>query len=427
MLYAAVRPLAAIALKVFLRKVTLSHTERIPRGKPVILAANHPTAFMEPCVLACFLDRPLYFLVRGDIFVKKFYISLLRALHMLPVYRLKDRGYKFVKANFETFDTCYDALHACKTIMVLAEGNTIAEKRLRPLKKGTARVAFGTIDKYPDIEDVYVVPVGVNFDYMDRFRAEVMVDFGEPLSVRSYYAQYYANNNEGIETFTTGLAQRMKALLVNIERMEDETLTEHLLLMARSARPAALLPVLGQNPELLQEEMAIADAVNALPKAERTARAAQCKAYFDAIEQAGVDDRTVLENRAPGAGETAGIMLGTPLFLAGYLLNYLPGRIARYLADTQVKSVEFYAPVMLAAAMLLYFVYFIALAALGFRLWGWWGLGATALVAALGYFAVLYREAFSAWRKRLRWRRLSRAERERLQGLRPVPARTGAL
>ncbi len=426
MLYYIVRPLAAVALQVFLRKITISHAERIPRNKPVILASNHPTAFMEPCILACFLDRPLYFLVRGDIFVKSFYIRLLRALHMLPVYRLKDRGYKFVKANFETFDACYDALHACKTIMILAEGNTVAEKRLRPLKKGTARLAFGTIDKYPDIEEVYVVPVGVNFTYMDRFRAEVMVDFGEPISVRSYYAQYYANNNEGIDTFTADLARRMKASLVGIDRKEDEALTEHLLLMVRSARPANLLPVLGRDPALLHEEMSIADAVNAMPEAEKAARAMECKAYFDALQKAGVDDRAVLENKLPAVVETAGILLGASLFLAGYLLNFIPSRIARHIADTRVRSVEFYAPVMLAVALVLFLVYYIVLAILSIRMWGPYGLAATALMAAAGYFAVLYRDAFSTWRNRMRWRRLSRVDRERVQELRTPPPAQGS-
>lgn len=418
MLYAFLRPFATIALKVFLRKITLTHTERIPRGKPVILAANHPTAFMEPCVLACFLDRPLFFLVRGDIFVKKFYIYLLRALHMLPVYRLKDRGYKFVKANFETFDACYDALHACKTIMILAEGNTIAEKRLRPLKKGAARLAFGTIDKYPDIEDVFVVPVGVNFTYMDRFRAEVMVDFGEPVSARSYYARYYANNNEGIDAFTADLARRMKERIVCIDRKEDEALAEGLLLMARSSRSAALLPVFGRDFALLQEEMAVADSVNAMAETERASLAEKCNDYFSALERSGVDDRAVLESRPPGAGETAGIVFGAPLFTAGYLLNYIPGRIARYIADTRVRSVEFYAPVMLAAALVLYLIYYISIVALGLRQWGWWGLVVAVLVATAGYFAVLYRDAFRAWRHRMRWGRLSKAEKERLRALR---------
>ena len=69
-LYPIVRPLAALAIKTFFRKIHLSNMDRVPSDRPVILAANHPTAFMEPCILACYMDRPLHFLVRGDFFSK---------------------------------------------------------------------------------------------------------------------------------------------------------------------------------------------------------------------------------------------------------------------------------------------------------------------------------------------------------------------
>ncbi|HKK79894.1 MAG TPA: 1-acyl-sn-glycerol-3-phosphate acyltransferase, partial [Phaeodactylibacter sp.] len=100
MLYYFVRPIAKLGLWVLYRHIHLSHTENIPRDKPVILAANHPTAFIEPCVLACFLRRPLYFLVRGNLFKKPLYDFLLRSLHMLPIFRLKDGGYGKLKHNY---------------------------------------------------------------------------------------------------------------------------------------------------------------------------------------------------------------------------------------------------------------------------------------------------------------------------------------
>lgn len=32
--------------------------ENLDWEKPLILAANHPTAFIEPCILACWLPKP---------------------------------------------------------------------------------------------------------------------------------------------------------------------------------------------------------------------------------------------------------------------------------------------------------------------------------------------------------------------------------
>ena len=74
MIYSFVRPIAAYALKIFFRKIYFTNRDRIPKGKPLILAINHPTAFIEPCILACFLPIKLHFLVRGDLFKKPLFI-----------------------------------------------------------------------------------------------------------------------------------------------------------------------------------------------------------------------------------------------------------------------------------------------------------------------------------------------------------------
>jgi glycerol-3-phosphate O-acyltransferase/dihydroxyacetone phosphate acyltransferase len=399
MLYHLVRPLATVALKIFFRKISITNMERVPSNRPVILAVNHPTAFMEPCILACTLDRPLYFLVRGDVFAQPFYAAVLKAFHMLPMYRLKDRGYKFVKENFQTLDACFDALHENKTIMILAEGTTKAEKRLRPIKKGTARLAFGVLDKYPDMEDVYVVPVGVNFDYMDRFRAEVMIDFGVPIQVRDYYEVYQTNNAEGTDRFTEELSGRMRALIVSVENESDDTLAEQLLVMERSRRRFSLWPVLGNNAELLRQEQAVADFVNQLSSQDNAALTDRCGRYFEALQKAGISDRAVAESKKDSLAEKLFLMAGMPVFVVGFIFNYLPARLARYIVDKQIESVEFYAPVMLVVAMGAYLLYYggwwLAL--------GWQGMWILPLLAIAGYLSVLYKDFFQVWNHRRKW------------------------
>lgn len=411
MLYYLVRPLATVALRVFLRHIRLAGTEHIPREKPVVLAVNHPTAFMEACLLACFLDRPLYFLVRGDIFVKPLYIKLLRALHMLPMYRLKDRGYAFVKANFETFDACFEALRARKTIMILAEGHTRAEKRLQPLKKGTARLAFGAIDKYPELEDVYIVPVGVNFDYVDRAGADAIVSFGAPMSARVFYEQYRHNSIEGTEAFTNELARRMRQQMVIVQDKADDTLAERLLVMARSEMP-------GNAPQRLQTEMTTTQRLNTLPDDDKAALAQMTQTYFDALANARLDDRAVFENRKPQWQALPLLALALPLTWLGRLFHWPPAALAKYIADTRVRSIEFYAPVWLAVALALFLLYYIAWGAVAGMLWGAWGLLALLALAFLGYAEIHLRAWLRRWLLRWRWSRTAAKTQRQLTDMR---------
>ena len=358
MLYKIVRPIAKQGIRIFFRKLHLSNTHRIPQGKPVILAANHPTGFMEPCVLACFLDQPLHFLVRGNMFKKKRHNAVLRALNMLPVYRIQDRGYKFVKSNYETFDFCYDALHEGKTLMILAEGRAEHEKRLRPLKKGTARIAFGTIERYPDIEDVYVVPVGVNYTYAEYPRTDIMIDFGEPIRIREYEEAYRQNPNQTAADFTDELSRRMAERIVIIEKESDEALTEYLLRIDRTHRLEPALPFLTNQETPLRAEKAVADRVNAMPDSTAKATLLQkAQQYFKRIDAIGTDDAALVKGKRPSFGAWLLLALGLPFFIIGYAANILPYLLARRIARQRVRRTEFYTSVLWAVSMGAFLLY----------------------------------------------------------------------
>ena len=266
MLYRMVRPLAAIAIKTNFKKIYLSNTERIPKGKPVILAANHPTAFMEPCILACFLDRPLYFLVRGDFFKQPLFAYLLRKLHMLPVYRMRDGGYKNLKNNYSTFESCSQALKDNKTIMIMAEGSAIHEKRLRPIRKGCARIALGALERFPELEEVYVVPVGVNYTYADRPRSEVMIDFGEPILAKNCWPQYEENPQIAITNLTNQLKEALEKNVIIVAAQHDEVIAEQLLQLSRNNQSVSIFPTIQRENSALRREKAITDQLNHLPE-----------------------------------------------------------------------------------------------------------------------------------------------------------------
>ena len=50
-------------------------------------------------------DQSIYTLARGDVFKKPFYIRLLTAVKLLPVYRISE-GAENLGINYDTFATC---------------------------------------------------------------------------------------------------------------------------------------------------------------------------------------------------------------------------------------------------------------------------------------------------------------------------------
>ena len=400
MLYFIIRPIARIAFGTYFRKIFLSGVENIPKDAGVILAANHPTAFIEPCVLACWLDRPLHFLVRGDLFNKPFYARLMRGLHMLPLFRQDESGIQAVRDNYKVLDAMSQALGEGKTVMVLAEGNTRHEKRLRPIRKAVARLAFNAASQFPD-KEIYVVPVGVNYTYSERFRSEAMIEFSEPMRLSEYRKLYEEKPPRALREFTRELAERLSRKVIIIDRKEDEELIERLFVMHRTERQdGPLWPVSLSDGSRFRMEKAIADAVNAMDEERKKQLSEKVDAYWEKLASSGLNDWSVYRKRSMHIGRWLFLILGFVPFALGYLFNYFILWAGHKLSMSKVKRVEFQASVAIGASMGFYLLYLILLMAFGGVLWGWKGaLGAFA-VPLLGYFSLFYWEKKRSW---LQW------------------------
>lgn len=401
MLYSFVRPIARLGLKAFYRKIYVSHAERMPRDKPVFLASNHPTAFIEPCLMACFLDRPLFFLVRGNLFQKKIFDQLLRSLNMLPIYRRKDGGYSKVKNNYETFQSVFKALRGNRTVMILIEGSTIQVKRLRPLKKGTARMAFGAISTY-DLEEVYIVPGGVNFTYAERPRSEVMIEIGEPVKAKDYMEEYLHNANKAILELTNAVKPALEECLVNIENPDHDAVVEGLLQMQRSTFVEPRFPVFSSDSRRFAMEKAVAQKINEADSGALAELEVAVEDYFEHLGQFGLEDRTLVRRDQPPAAWP--LWLGFPIFALGYVFNkplLYPGK---YLSENRVKTHEFIMPVRWAANLGAYLLATIAVVVTTLAVQWWWLPVAYLGVLFAGYFSLYYLEYRFEYRQHRRLR-----------------------
>lgn len=417
MLYYFVRPITRLAIYLYYRKLHLTNFHKIPRNKAVILASNHPTAFMEPCMMAVFMPQPLHFLVRGDFFQKPIFNFLLRSLKMVPIYRMIDLGYKGLKNNYATFSACYTALHRHQTIMIFPEGNTTHEKRLRPLQKGIGRIVAGTFQEYPDLEELYVVPVAVNFTYADQPRGHAMIDIGDPIPTRELFDK---NAAAATTNLTRALQTALEDRLVIIRDEADEQVAEQLLLMHRSERPETVFPIRDAAISALQHEKSVTDQLNLLSPAAKNSLKSACQHYFDSLAEYQLEDRVVAQN-LPQAQWLRFIFILTalPAYL-GRIFAALPVAIGWHIRKTKVERAEFFSPILLASLMgafLLYYLLWLVVSAIT----GFWYLLWYALL--LGGFAVidLFRRELGQRlqllgnKKRVPPEQLERLQKERLR------------
>ena len=167
--------LSRLALPIWCRRLTINKPELLKEKGPLLIASNHPDSFLDSVLLDTIFKQPVWSLARGDVFKKPFYIKLLTALKILPVYRTSE-GVENLSENYKTFEECIAIFKKKGIITIYSEGKCINEWHLRPLKKGTARLAVKAWDENIPLK---ILPVGINYSSFSRFGKNIFLNFGE--------------------------------------------------------------------------------------------------------------------------------------------------------------------------------------------------------------------------------------------------------
>jgi len=216
MIYAFIRLWATIFLRLYFRKTIVYGHENVPSDGPLILASNHPSAFLEASVLATVMKRPVHFLVRGDMFNPKFQF-VFNWTKQIPIYRQKD-GISNLRKNASSFDLTYKKLAEGESVLIFPEAKTTLEKKMRPIQRGTAHLAFGTLPHMKSGDSLFVQPVGVNFTEPRLPGTDVVIKFGRPFITENGTR----DDRDAIERFTEQLSQSMDPLIIQVKDDQEK-------------------------------------------------------------------------------------------------------------------------------------------------------------------------------------------------------------
>ncbi len=390
-LYNILKPIVNIGVKYFFKKIYFHNAHHIPSDKPVLIASNHPSVFLEPTIMAVNLKRPVHSMVRGNVFKKKFYAMLLKSLNMIPIFRLKE-GYSNLKNNQKTFSITDKLLLKGSQILIFSEGFCYQEKRLRPLQKGTARMAFGAIENAGTPLDIHIVPCGVNYTYQKSYRDTVMIEYGAPIRVLDYWEQYLENNNRGIVALTEALAAQMKPLIVHIEHKEDEEVTEQLLILQRNTVPQTIFPIVERSNTMLRYERRTAKAISEMSLDDKNNLKIQAHQYHNTLKNNKIDDFGVQNSTSYQGAAWFVLVLGFVPFLIGYIFSWPYVRFGKYIADSKCEEIEYYASVWFGVTKVSSVIYFLLWLIAALVAQSWYIFGFVLLMPFLGFYALQYFE-----------------------------------
>ncbi|HMJ46731.1 MAG TPA: 1-acyl-sn-glycerol-3-phosphate acyltransferase, partial [Ferruginibacter sp.] len=218
MIYNLLKIPARLAFLIYCRYVKINGKKSLHLEGPLLICANHPDSLLDAVILSTLFKRPVHSLARGDAFKNKFYASLLRSIHMLPVYRVSE-GVENLEQNYETFDACKKIFKKGGIVLIFSEGRCINEWKLRPLMKGTARLATSS---WQEGIDLRILPVGINYHSFHSFGKNIQLNFGEIFNKDSITRE--EGFGKAIISFNDKLRQELSKLVTEIKSDDKVTI-----------------------------------------------------------------------------------------------------------------------------------------------------------------------------------------------------------
>jgi 1-acyl-sn-glycerol-3-phosphate acyltransferase len=198
-------------MMIYCRKLVINKPEYLKLKGPVLFAANHPNSFLDGIIMTTLLEEQLYSLARGDAFSRKAVGNILRRMFLLPVYRTTE-GKEKLSHNYTTFEACQQVFATNGIVLIFSEGGAANEWHLRPLRKGTARLATSTWEKGIDLT---VIPLGLNYSAFRLFGKNVHINFGEPLNKQLIVDQ--ESYGKQLLAFNEQLENQLRQLVYEVE------------------------------------------------------------------------------------------------------------------------------------------------------------------------------------------------------------------
>ena len=206
----------------YFRKEHMVGVENIPaNGTPCVVVSNHQNCLNDPLsVVLNVTDRRMNFIARGNVFKNPIAGAFMRKIGMLPAYRMSYDGYAAVSKNKEMIDASSNALCSGETLMLYPEAGHQNKRWLGTFKIGYLKIAFDAAEKLNFEHDVLVLPSANHYSNYFHARTDMLIRFGEPISLKPYYEKYKEDPRATMREINDVVRERIKSLMLCIDDLE---------------------------------------------------------------------------------------------------------------------------------------------------------------------------------------------------------------
>lgn len=416
MIYALLKILSKLTVWGYFRRVKIVGKSTIPKEGPYLFLANHPSAFMDPIVVATSVKPSVYFIAAGEYVgkgIKGWFFR--KVLHMIPVYRPSTRPEEAHK-NKDMFLKCHEHLANHGALLIFPEGVSLTEKKLKPLKTGAARIAIGAEFEHALKLNIPIIPIGLNYSNPHQFRSDLFVKIAPPIYVKDFITD--ASDIDSMSEqdvidlareITDHIEKVMRSTILHIDTADDEILLSKLeAVFSIEVKRQFDFDYSNQEEELeMQKDFLKAIHFNRDQDPEGfDVTLVKVDAYLELLNDNGLSDKDIGEFKKRYLYKRVSTyILGLPFFLFGFIHNYIPYRAVGFISNRIKLEMTFQGSIVLALGLFIFTGWYIGISIMaGLLGLGWYALLYPVLCYFFGLYALIYATAFrhSILRRRLR-------------------------
>ncbi|MBO7265643.1 MAG: 1-acyl-sn-glycerol-3-phosphate acyltransferase [Alistipes sp.] len=206
----------------YFRKEHILGLENVPAdGTPCVVVSNHQNCLNDPlCVCLTLTDRRMNFIARANVFKNPIFNKALRAMGLLPAYRMSHEGFSAINKNRMTMDAAGQALTDGETLMLYPEADHQDKRWLGTFKIGYLRIAFEAAEKMNFEQDVMVLPSCNHYSNYFHARTDMLIKFDKPISLKPYYERYKESPREVMVEVNEIVRSRIQAMMLHVSDLE---------------------------------------------------------------------------------------------------------------------------------------------------------------------------------------------------------------
>ncbi len=352
------------------KRIVINGRENIPVGKPIIFAANHQNALMDPLALSCTNPLQTLWLARADIFKNKLARPALKFMKMLPIYRIRD-GKENLSNNEEVFNQVTQVLENRQSIALFPEAAHSGKRQMLVHRKAIPRIALEAEAKNDFTLELQIVPVGIYYDHYWNFNRTLVVQYGKPIGIDGYRERYAENGQNAMLSLRDEIREGLLPLTMQINSVEHYVVYEQIRMLAGEERTQSLTPGRQAVLEIFKYEQWLMERVELLEQKDSVkfeALITATTAFAGNCKNAGLTGEKLAE-----ACHTTGTILilkvlfalvTLPLLAFGLLFSFLPYYLPRILLRRKVKDPAFLSTFFFVPGLLIFPLFYLAESAL---------------------------------------------------------------